>query len=103
MSADQNPARGERAPDSPPSGELQEEIDRLRSLMRQLYARVATQGGELETADLAKTLDALGLTSTRLANLLKTQQALRAPGAIFGAAAAFDRALAEVMKELGIR
>lgn len=62
-------------PPAGPARDLQVEID----LLRELVQRVHTQAGVLDDVDeLSKVMDRIGRASARLADLVKTQQALRA-------------------------
>ena len=72
------------------------------SLLRVATRRVIEYINQFTTpAEAVITLGALGLAATRLATLLRTQKIL--DGGEQNTAAALSQALAEVVKELGIR
>ena len=80
------------------AGGVQDEIAMLRVFIR----RVFTLGDGIEDMDEAvRLLDTLGLSATRLANLVKTQKLLNNDQSEI--AQDISQAIAEVIKEMGLK
>lgn len=75
---------------------LKDEINMLRVLIRRMFALASDEDGDLE--QMAGCLNALGMASTRLANLLRTDQKLSVDRSEF--AGSLNQALAETIQSL---
>lgn len=83
------------APATPPEDGLEKEITILRQMLAQVAAMCDAQAGTRSLAEMLRVLDILSMASTRLATLLKAQQAL---GHDWGMR--FEQVLAEVIEEV---
>ena len=75
---------------------LKDEINMLRVLIRRMFALASDEDGDLE--QMAGCLNALGMASTRLANLLRTDQKLSVDHSEFSDN--LTQAMAETLSDL---